>query len=98
VHRDLGIPHPPRARHPKILRDVIDVALYLTALAVVLRATLKVDLGGLIATSAVLSVVLGLALQETLANLFSGLSLQIDPPFGVGDWIAVGRTWARSRR
>ncbi|MBI5544879.1 MAG: mechanosensitive ion channel family protein [Deltaproteobacteria bacterium] len=75
---------------PKILRDVLDAMLYLTALAVVLRATLKVDLGGLLATSAVLSVVIGLALQETLGNLFAGLALQLEPPFSVGDWITVG--------
>jgi CRP-like cAMP-binding protein len=75
---------------PKIVRDVVDAVLYLAALSIVLRATLKVDLGGLIATSAVLSVVIGLALQETLGNLFAGLALQVDPPYGVGDWITVG--------
>jgi small-conductance mechanosensitive channel/tellurite resistance protein len=75
---------------PKIVRDVIDGVLYLIALAVVLRSTLKVDLGGLLATSAILSVVIGLALQETLGNLFAGLSLQIETPFSVGDWVTVG--------
>ncbi len=75
---------------PKILRDVVDALLYFVALAVVLRATLKVDLGGLLATSAALSVVVGLALQETLGNLFAGLALQVEPPFEVGDWVTVG--------
>jgi small-conductance mechanosensitive channel len=75
---------------PKILRDVINAALYVVALTVALRATLKVDLGGLVATSAVLSVVIGLALQEPLGNLFAGLSLQLETPFRVGDWITVG--------
>jgi CRP-like cAMP-binding protein len=57
---------------------------------VVLRSTLQIDLGGLLATSAILSVVIGLALQETLGNLFAGLSLQLEPPFSTGDWIGIG--------
>jgi len=50
----------------------------------------------LIATSAIFSVVLGLALQDTLGNLFSGFALQVDRPFGIGDWVEVqsgGQHW-----
>ncbi len=75
---------------PKILRDVIDGGLYLVAVIVVLRATLHVDLASLLTTSAILSVVIGLALQETLSNLFAGLSLQIERPFTVGDTVSIG--------
>ncbi len=75
----------------KIVRDVIDALLYLVAAVVILRSTTKFDLGSLLTTSAILSVVLGLALQETLGNLFAGLSLQIEPPFEPGDWIGVGQ-------
>ncbi|MBS2030131.1 MAG: mechanosensitive ion channel family protein [Deltaproteobacteria bacterium] len=74
---------------PKIVRDVVDGVLYALCLVVVLRATLKVDLASLVATSAALSVVVGLALQETLGNLFAGLSLQLEHPFQVGDWVGM---------
>lgn len=43
----------------------------------------------LLATSAIFSLVLGLALQDTLGNLLSGLALQIDKPFSIGDWLEV---------
>lgn len=43
----------------------------------------------LLATSAILSVVLGLALQDTLGNLFAGVSLQFDKSYEIGDWIEV---------
>lgn len=43
----------------------------------------------LLATSAVFSIVLGLALQDTLGNLFAGISLQIDKSFEIGDWLEV---------
>ncbi|MFN3454319.1 MAG: mechanosensitive ion channel family protein [Pseudobdellovibrio sp.] len=49
----------------------------------------EIHLSTLLATSAVFSLVLGLALQDTLGNLFSGLSLQIESPFKIGDWVEV---------
>lgn len=75
---------------PKILRDVIDVTLYALVAFPVLKAELAFDLTGVLATSAVVSVVLGLALQETLSNLFAGLSLQVEEPFEVGDLVTIG--------
>ena len=44
----------------------------------------------LLTTSAVGAVVVGFALQDTLGNLFSGLAIQIEKPFRVGHWIAIG--------
>jgi len=47
------------------------------------------QMGAVLATSAVFSLVLGLALQDTLGNLFSGVALQIDRPFQIGDWVEI---------
>jgi CRP-like cAMP-binding protein len=44
----------------------------------------------LLTTSAVGAVVVGFALQDTLGNLFAGLAIQIEKPFRVGQWIALG--------
>jgi small-conductance mechanosensitive channel/CRP-like cAMP-binding protein len=74
----------------KILRDVIDFSLYVIATIPILKTQLQIDLTSLLATSAILSVVLGLALQETLGNLFAGLALQLERPFRAGDYISVG--------
>lgn len=75
------------AATPKILRDVIDAVLFAIAFGVILKTTFDIELSSFIATSALVSVVLGLALQDTLGNLFAGLSLQAENPFVVGDWI-----------
>lgn len=74
---------------PKILRDVVDFSLYAMAGITIIKTQLAVDLTGLLATSAILSVVLGLALQDTLGNLFAGLALQFERPYEIGDWIIV---------
>jgi small-conductance mechanosensitive channel len=49
----------------------------------------NVNLGALFTTSAIFGVILGLALQDTLGNFFSGISLQADRPFQVGDVITL---------
>src|ERR1700675_5097680 len=46
-------------------------------------------IGGLLATSGVLAIVLGLALQNTLADVFAGIAFGIEAPFNVGDRISV---------
>ena len=42
---------------------------------------------GLIATSSVLIAVLGFALRNTLGDIFSGIALGMESPYGIGDWI-----------
>ena len=71
---------------PRILRDVIQVVLYAGVVVVTLRAA-GVEMASLFATSALLTAVVGFALQDTLGNLFAGLAIQAQRPFTVGDWI-----------
>lgn len=71
---------------PKIFLDIVQSFIYVAALVVAL-AVGGVNLPSLLTGSAVLGVVLGLALQDTLGNLFAGLAIQVQLPFEVGDWI-----------
>lgn len=71
---------------PTILRDVLQAFLYMLVLIVSLRAA-GVEPGSLLTTSALLTAVVGLSLQDTLGNLFAGLAIQAQRPFTVGDWI-----------
>jgi small-conductance mechanosensitive channel len=50
-----------------------------------------IKLAPVLATSAVFSLVLGLALQDTIGNLFAGVALQLDKPYEIGDWIEVNQ-------
>jgi small-conductance mechanosensitive channel/CRP-like cAMP-binding protein len=73
-----------------IFRDVASTIAYFLVIVVVLRTTLDINLTSLVATSAVLTVIIGLALQDLLGNLFSGLVLELEAPFSYGDWIRAG--------
>lgn len=78
-----------RVAVPKIVQDVIVAGSSLVAIFV--QATRAgVNLSGLIATSAVLTAVIGLAFQDTLGNIVGGLALELDDSVEVGDWIKVG--------
>lgn len=74
---------------PKILRDIVQGVLYVGAALVSLRAV-GVEPGSLLTTSALLTAVVGLSLQETLGNLFAGLALQSQQTISVGDWVRFG--------
>lgn len=79
-----------RYRVPKLLEEISKVVLYSVAAVVILQYTLNIQVATVLATSAIITVVLGLALQETLGNLFAGLALHLDPAYQVGDWIKAG--------
>jgi CRP-like cAMP-binding protein/small-conductance mechanosensitive channel len=72
----------------EIVADLMVGAAYLVASVVVLRAA-GVNLSGIIATSAVVTGVLGLSLQATLGNILGGVALQLDDSIHVGDWIQL---------
>lgn len=79
-----------RHRTPTLFRDLIRLLLVAIGAAIVLSVVWDRDLGGLLAALGVGSIVLGLALQETLGNLMAGIALLFERPFSIGDWIEVG--------
>ncbi len=80
LHRRLSTPV------PKIIRDIVQGLVYVVVLLAILR-TVGFEPGQILTTSALLTAVVGLSLQETLGNLVAGLAVQIQRPFDVGDWI-----------
>lgn len=84
--------HTWQAQVPKLLRDLTRFFLILIGTAFVLSLVWKTDLGGLLTALGVSSIVIGLALQDTLGNLFSGIALLFGRPFVIGDWLKFGDT------
>ena len=83
---DVGLGRRMKQPLPKIIRDLTQGVVYLAVGLASLRAA-GFDPGSLLTTSALLTAVIGLSLQETLGNLFAGLAIQMQRPFDVGDWI-----------
>ncbi len=76
---------------PSIVRQLISFGLYFIALLAIMAEVLHINLMPLLATSAVVSLVAGLALQETLSNFFAGVTLATERPITPGEWIRVGQ-------
>jgi small-conductance mechanosensitive channel/CRP-like cAMP-binding protein len=79
-----------RWREARLFPDLTAAAIYTAAVLVVMISVLALPIGGLLATSGVLAIVLGLALQNTLADVFAGIAFGIEAPFNVGDRISLG--------
>jgi len=76
----------------KILLSLLSLFTALLLLAYGLRSLFDVDVSSLLTSSAILTAVIGFSLQDTIGSLFSGILLQAERPFSVGDWIKVGES------
>ncbi len=74
-----------------ITKDLLMILLWFAVLMAVLYTDFGVSPVSILTTTTVAAAVLGFALQETLGNIFSGLSLSIGRPFEPGDWIRSGQ-------
>jgi small-conductance mechanosensitive channel/CRP-like cAMP-binding protein len=78
---------------PTLIRNIFTLLSFTILFVLVFnRVYQEINLGGLITTSAIFGVIIGLALQDTLGNFFAGISLHADRPFQVGDVIVVTST------
>ncbi|WP_018237009.1 mechanosensitive ion channel family protein [Ensifer sp. BR816] len=78
-----------RPREARLLQDLIIAVVYLGVTLSLLAFVGGFAIGTLLATSGVIAIILGLALQSTLNDVFSGLALTLGRPYGIGDWIVL---------
>ena len=74
---------------PPFLLDISEWFIMILVVLLTIRLVFGVELTGLLVTSTVASAIIGLALQDTLGNVISGISLQIEAPFAVDDWVEI---------
>jgi MscS family membrane protein len=59
----------------------------LVVAALMVMQTLGISIGGLLAAGGIGGIALGFAAKDLLANFFGGLTIYMDRPFAVGEWI-----------
>lgn len=77
-------------RESRLLQDLIVGIIYVGAVLSVIAYVFNAPVGTLIATSGVFAIILGLALQSTLGDVFSGIALNLSKSYGIGDWLSLG--------
>jgi small-conductance mechanosensitive channel/CRP-like cAMP-binding protein len=81
-----------KPRETRIVSDLLAGVIHLVALFAIINFVFAVPIGGLLATSGVIAIVLGLALQSSLSDVFSGIAVGIERPYTAGDlvWVEGG--------
>lgn len=79
-----------RPREGRLIQDLVVGIIYLGVLLAIVANVFSLPVGTLIATSGVLAIILGLALQSTLSDVFSGIALNLGRPYTIGDLIVLG--------
>lgn len=80
----------PQGLREKLFRDVVRALTFMGALVAGLGFVINMPIGGLLATSGAVAIVIGLAVQSTLADVFSGVVLSATEPYGIGDSVTIG--------
>jgi small-conductance mechanosensitive channel/CRP-like cAMP-binding protein len=76
-------------RESKLVQDLLAALVYLAATFAIVADVFDLPVKGLLATSGALAIIIGLALQSSLGDVFSGIVLNIERPYRVGDWIIL---------
>lgn len=83
---------------PRLLRNGIDLVIFSVILILIVYFVFGKAANGLIATSSVLTIVIGISARTTLASLFSGISINLSKGIKKGDYVVVsGKTEIRGR-
>lgn len=81
---------PGNTKVSKFLSQIVSIIIFLAALAIVLQVIYGQQVPGLLAGAGIVGLVLGLALQDTLSNIFSGFAIYFGGQFKSGDWLNIG--------
>jgi small-conductance mechanosensitive channel/CRP-like cAMP-binding protein len=78
-----------KPRETQIVSDLLAGGIYIATALAIVNFVFEVPIGGLIATSGVIAIVLGLALQSTLSDVFSGIAIGLEHVYKPGDMVWV---------
>jgi hypothetical protein len=71
----------------RLFSDLLAGVIYLVVALTIVKTVFSFPIGGLVATSGIIAIVLGLALQNTLADVFAGIAVGIERPYAIGDLV-----------
>ncbi|GBC63665.1 hypothetical protein DENIS_4663 [Desulfonema ishimotonii] len=74
---------------PHIIRNSISLTIYMLATFGIVAFVFDQRLTSLLATSGVIAMIIGLAIQINISNIFSGIAINVERPFRVGDWVRI---------
>ncbi|MEX0693443.1 MAG: ABC transporter substrate-binding protein [Rhodospirillales bacterium] len=92
LERFLWVPLEQHTRRmvPNVIRMFGSMNIYVLAAFGIIAFVFDQKITSLLATSGLLAMIVGLAIQANISNVFSGIAINIERPFVVGDWVKIG--------
>jgi small-conductance mechanosensitive channel len=87
IHIYVRLNRKPREAH--LILDMAVAAIYLGVALSVMGFVFGLPIATLVTTSGVVALILGLALQNTLGDVFSGIALTLGKAYAIGDWLQL---------
>jgi small-conductance mechanosensitive channel len=72
-----------------LIQDMAIAVIYLGVALSVVGFVFGIPVGALVTTSGIIAIVFGLALQNTLGDVFSGIALTLGRAYAIGDWVQL---------
>lgn len=93
IEKFIWVPLEIKTQHkvPTVLRRFVSFLVYLMTFFGIIAFVFDQKITSLLATSGVVAMIIGLAIQVNISNVFSGIAINIERPFRVGDWIKIGQ-------
>jgi branched-chain amino acid transport system substrate-binding protein len=76
---------------PKNARRFVAAVIYILAVFGIVAFVFNQKLTSLLATSGMFAMIVGLAIQVNISNVFAGIAINLDRPFRTGDWVIIGK-------
>lgn len=76
---------------PNIVRLFLAFLIYFLACVGIIAFVYEQQLTSILATSGVIAMIIGLAIQINISNIFSGIAINLERPFRIGDWVQIGQ-------
>lgn len=78
-----------RGTVPRLLTHFFSLIVYIITITFIIGSVFDRELTGVWATSGVMALILGFALRNMILDLFTGLAVNIEMPYKIGDWIEI---------
>ena len=75
---------------PTVVRLFLGIFIYILTFFGIVAFVFDQKITSLLATSGVVAMIIGLAIQVNISNVFSGIAINLERPFKVGDWVKIG--------
>lgn len=75
---------------PNVIRVFASVTIYTLAICGIIAFVFDQTLTSILASTGLLAMIIGLAIQANISNIFSGIVINMERPFNVGDWVRIG--------